>query len=340
MKRWRAGSGARAGILTLALLFALGFRGQAQTPAQNNNISDQIAGPSELDLQSYQRELSRISDVSKNPAEIPELRKSLPDTWKVREGGQVYSVSTKQIREELQETARDPKKAGTLEARLKAMQREAAELSHPSGSVSAEQANENLQKILKRGEFQEAGPSPWDLMRARMNRWIVQHLVKLFGALHISKKTGNAIGWGVLFFAVIALFYAVYRWLTKTAGPVELRAEVEPTASDARHWVQEALTAADRGDFREAVHCAYWASVAHLEDIRILPRDRARTPRESLRLLEQHPKEQGILRAITRSFELIWYGYRPVSAAEWAGTKSELEKIGCLQASTAPIVPS
>jgi hypothetical protein len=80
--------------------------------------------------------------------------------------------------------------------------------------------------------------------------------------------------------------------------------------------------------------------VAHLEDTRILPRDQARTPRESLRLLEQHPKEQSLLQAITRNFELIWYGYRPVSAVEWAGAKEQLEKIGCPQVSIAPTAPS
>jgi hypothetical protein len=341
MKRWGAGREARAGIFVLASLCVLGLRAQAQTSDQSGtNAASQGTNTPELDLQSYQRELARISAAAKNAAEIAETRKSLPDVWNVRAGEQVYSVSTKEIREGLQETAHDPKKVAVLEARLKAMEQQAAGLSSPSSSISLEQANENLQKILKRGEFQEAGPSAWDFMRARISRWLAKHLFKLFGALQISKKTGKAIGWGVLFLAVMALFYAVYRWLANTSGRVELRAEVEPSTSDARHWVQEALAAADRGDFREAIHCAYWASVAHLEDIRILPRDRARTPRESLRLLEQHPKEQGILRAITRSFELIWYGYRPVSAAEWAGTKSELEKIGCLQASTAPTVPS
>jgi Domain of unknown function (DUF4129) len=338
MKRWGAGCGARAGILVLAALSAPALPSEAQTPP---NSSGSLADHSEFDLPTYQRELSRIEEVSKNPTGISGLGKSLPDTWRVREGEQIYFVPTKEISEELQAMERDPKKAASLEARLKAMEQQAEELSHPSEGVNPGQAEEKLRQILKRREFQEAtGPSAWDLIRARINRWIFDHLMKLFEMLHISQKTGNAIGWAVLFFAVVALFYVVYRWLTKSTEPVELHAEVEPVASDARHWVREALAAADRGDFRDAVHCAYWASVAHLEDIHILPRDRARTPRESLRLLEQHPKEQGTLQVITRRFELIWYGYRPVTAAEWAGTKSELEKMGCLEDSTAPTVPS
>ena len=74
---------------------------------------------------------------------------------------------------------------------------------------------------------------------------------------------------------------------------------------------------------------AYWAAVARLEDLRLLARDRARTPRESLRLLERNPKEQGFLRAITGRFELIWYGYHPATAEDWSLAKEQLEKMGC-----------
>ena len=326
-------------IVALVVLFALSTVCRAQAPAP----ADKPAIPSELDLSSYQRELTRIEETSKDLSKIPELRRSLPDVWAVRDGDRTYSVPTKEISEALREIEHDPKKpvAAQLEMRLNEMRKQAEELSRPFPRVNTAEADEKVRKILNRGEFQDAsGPSAWDLMRARIARWIVLHIIKLLRFLHISQRTGNGIAWGVLFLAVVLLFYVVYRWLTKAATAADFRAEVVPAASDARHWVQEALAAADRGDFREAVHCAYWASVAHLEDVRILPRDRARTPRESLRLLDQHPKEQGLLEAITRSFELIWYGYRPVSAAEWVGTKEHLEKMGCLQVSTAPTVPS
>jgi Domain of unknown function (DUF4129) len=158
--------------------------------------------------------------------------------------------------------------------------------------------------------------------------------------LHISKKMGNTIAWGVIFLAVVSLFYAVYNWLSRTAKQERFRAEVEPLVSDARQWVLEALAAADRGNFREAIHCAYWASVSHLEDMRVLPRDRSRTPRESLQILEHHLAEKSSLQAMTHRFELIWYGYRPASVGDWAGAKELMEKLGCLQASIAPTARS
>jgi Domain of unknown function (DUF4129) len=329
----------RSPVMVMTLLIAFHSPCFAQTA-----IGEQPSTTgNQLDVQSYERELAHISDATKNPKDIAELRRSLPDAWTVKNGDRTYSVPTKQISDALRQIEHDPKKGAAvlLEARLKEMRRQAEQLQSPGSIVDTAPAESKLQNILKRSEFQAAaGPSPWEMIRARINRWIFEHLMRLLSLLHISERTGNTIAWSVIFAAVVLVFYGFYRWLTKSAKTVNFHAEVEPVASDARQWLQEAMAAADRGDYREAIHCAYWAAVAHLEDIRVLPRDRARTPRESLRLLDDHPKEQSVLQSVTRSFEFIWYGYRPVSAAEWAGTKEQLEKIGCLQGSTAPTGPS
>jgi Domain of unknown function (DUF4129) len=331
----------RSRIFVFAVLAASWLPCGAQTPPGAEAPPSAIT---ELDLQSYQSELSRIEETIKNVQDIRELRRALPDSWTVKDGDRIYRVPTKEITDALAQIERDPKKtlvATQLNARLHAMQQHAAALALPPSGPNAGEANAKLTKILERGEFQAAaGPSSWDLLRARIARWIVEHILRLLRLLHIRGKTGNMIAWGVIFLAVVLLFYVVYVRLSKAAKGVRFKAEVEPASSDARHWAQEALAAADRGDYREAIHCAYWASVARLEDILILPKDRSRTPRESLRLLEQHPKEQGVLETLTHNFELIWYGYRPASATEWAGAKEQMEKIGCLQVSIAPTVSS
>jgi Domain of unknown function (DUF4129) len=335
--------GARRGVrlrISAALFFVFWLPLFAPTAAHGQ---DSTAAQSEFDLKSYQRELVRIQEDSKDSKEIQKLRRSLPETWKVKDGDRVYSVPTREISDALWQIEHHPKKAETeqLEARLRSMQHQAEALSYEGPGTNAAEAETKLSKILDRPEFKGATtPSLWDQARARINRWIFEHIIKLLNLLHISQKTGDTIAWVVLGLAIVALFYAVYRWMTNSAKPADFCAEAPPMASDARRWIQEALAAADRGDFREAVHCAYWASVAHLEDLRMLPRDRTRTPRESLRLLDQHPNEQGVLQTITRSFELIWYGYRPVSAAEWLGTREQLEKMGWLQRSIAPTAPS
>jgi hypothetical protein len=340
MNQWVGGLAIWSRAALLLALSALFFSAKAQNKPAGSPTS---AVSPELDLQDYSRELARISDVVKNRADLREVRSSLPATWTVRDGDRVYSVSTKEISDALRAMEHDPQKppATELQVRLQFMQQQAVTLSGLSYTTDRQQAERKLKKILSRGEFQEAsGPSAWELLRARINRWIFEHLIRLIRFMHISQKTGNTIAWGVLLLAVVLVFYVFYKWLTKTTKDGDFRAEVEPAASDAHHWIQEAFAAADRGDFREAIHCAYWAAVARLEDIRILPRDRARTPRESLRLVDEYPKEKGPLQNITRSFELSWYGYRPVSAADWAGAKEQLEKMGCLQGSIAPTVPS
>jgi Domain of unknown function (DUF4129) len=327
------------GIFALAICLAVSIPCRADTADTNRTGSN---APAELDLESYKRELLRISLALHNPKEISDLRRSLPESWNVRDGDRIYSVSTTNISDALRQIEHNPKSAAAaeLQSRINAMGQQAQQLSERPPIADSANAQLKLKQILARGEFQAApGPSTWDLIRARINRWILEHLLKLFSLLHISQRTGNMIAWGAIFLAVVLAFYVLYRWLTKSSKPVSFHPEVEPAASDTRHWLDEAFAAANRHDYREAIHCAYWASVAHLEDIRLLPRDRSRTPRESLRLLDQHPNQHGLLQTITRSFELVWYGYRPVSAVEWAGAKEQLEKIGCLP-STAPTVPS
>src|SRR5262249_34816705 len=122
-------------------------------------------------------------------------------------------------------------------------------------------------------------------------------------------------------------------------GPLKPAHDTADTA-DSRVWANDALAAAERGDYREAVHCAYWAGVVHFEGLGLLKRDGSRTPREALRLLEPHPAEQKLLCECTRHFELIWYGYRPASAADWSNARIHLEKMGCLTPSTAAIANS
>ena len=67
---------------------------------------------------------------------------------------------------------------------------------------------------------------------------------------------------------------------------------------------------AAKGQWREAIHFLYWASIARLESRRLWPADRARTPREYLALLAGTDPRKTNLTALTRSFERTWYGGR------------------------------
>jgi hypothetical protein len=298
------------------------------------------SSPPEYDLKEYAAQLDRCAEAIKTPAEIHQLKSSLPPAWSVRSEKTTFEVSTEPITSKLRELEVHPNDSDKiirdLNLRLSAMRKAAADMEASERRLNAGPAKERMDKILAGREFQGAkGPSAMDRLVARINRWLTEHLVRLFMRLHISSKTGNTLAWAVMILAFLALCGMVWRWLTDKSRAPESEPAPKAVPSDTRQWVNEALAAGERGDFREAIRCAYWAAVAKLEDIHVLARDRARTPRESLRLLEHHPNEQRLLRDLTSHFELIWYGYRPASPGDWSLAKEQLEKMGCLKASTA-----
>ena len=297
----------------------------------------------ELTLEQYRNELDRYAGATQQPSQIRQLQDSLPRVWVVRVGEKRLEVPTDPIRSQLQQLHSGNSQGGTRELRslLNGMKEEAAEMGRSEGRLSPAKAQATLEEILRRKEFRSArGPSDMEILTARISRWLVENLARLLSKLPLGARTGNIVVWSVMVLAFLALCAMASKWIIGWQ-PAEAAKPVAPSApSDARQWVQEALAAAQRGDYRAALHCAYWAVIARLEDLGRLSRDRARTPRESLRLLESQPGDHGVLHALTGIFERVWYGYRAASEADWAGAKEMLEKIGCLGASTAPTANS
>jgi hypothetical protein len=299
----------------------------------------------ELDLQGYEAELDRCAAALKkpNPDEISQLRKSLPHAWVVRSGNERVDVATEWLASSLHAWEQAPAKPALreIELHLLAMRRAATELEHGGTKTSPRDAREHLDTILQRREFAGVhGPSLLEIWQQRAVRWIAEKIFQLLSRLHLGAKAGNVLAWIVVGLA----FLAVCAWALRSLSSNRRSVPVAPAGSletiDSRMWAKEALAAAERGDYREAVHCAYWAMVVRLEVLGLLKRDHARTPREALRLLDPHPDEQKLLRDFTGHFELIWYGYRPASAADWSDARMHLEKMGCLRPSTAATVNS
>ena len=298
----------------------------------------------ELTLEQYRDELDRLAGAIQQPGEIRQLRESLPPVWVVQTGEKRLEVPTEAVGSQLTELqhAKDHDAAAReLRSLLNGMKEEAEEMGRSQGSTSPAKAQATLEEILRRKEFQGArGPSAAEILGARISRWLVEKLAPLLSRLHPGARTGNIIVWSVIALAFLALCYMSWKWVIAWQ-PVKAAKPAAPSApTDARQWIHEALAAAERGDYRAALHSAYWGAIARLEDLGRLSRDRARTPRESLRLLESQPGDHRLLHALTGIFERVWYGYRAASEADWAGAKELLEKIGCLGASTAPTANS
>jgi hypothetical protein len=291
----------------------------------------------ELDLLAYEAELDRCARSLRHTEEIPALRKSLPRTWLVRSGDDRFEVSTEWLASSLQKWEHDPAKLALhdMEARLSAMRKAAGELEAESPQMALTVARDHLEKILNGREFAGVhGPSQWEIWKARAARWIAERVYRLLSRLHLGATAGNALAWIIVSLAFIALCSWAWQTLSRISRVPSPPAAPSADSADSRLWARDALAAAERGDYREAVHCAYWAAVVHLEGLGLLKRDRSRTPRESLRLLDPHPNQQKLLREFTGHFELIWYGYRPASADDWTDARNHLEKMGCLTPST------
>lgn len=299
----------------------------------------------ELTIEQYRAELDRCAGAIQHPSQIRQLQDSLPRVWVVRAGKKRLEVPTEPIRSQLQEfelRRKDPDVAARqLRSLLNGMKEEAQEMARIDRSASPAKARASLEEILRRKEFQSArGPSATEILMARLSRWLLGKLARLFSMLHLGARTGNIIVWSVIALAFFALGYMAWKWIIDLQPVKAAQPAAASSPSDARQWTQEALRAAERGDYRVALHCAYWGAIARLEDVGRLSRDRARTPRESLRLLESQPGDDRLLHALTGIFERVWYGYRAASEADWAGAQELLEKIGCLGASTAPTANS
>jgi len=328
-------------LCVFGVLLASTGHGQSAEPPERR-------APSQIDAREYAEQLDRysalISNSAKNPADLARLRKSIPAEWQVRAGQSQIIVGSEWLTNAIAQLETDSKDADarrrSITRELAVMRTAAVELDETSGPPD-EEVRGRLDGIFKRREFAGLrGPSELQLLEARIGRWITNQLLRLLSHLHISSRSGNLLGWMVIGIAFLTLSYWVWKRLAGYARAPEAENAKELADATSRQWLEEALAAAERGEFREAIHCGYWAAVTRLEDSGILARDRARTPRESLRQLDARPSEHKALGELTRHFELTWYGYRPASAADWHGARPELEHMGCLKPSTAATADS
>lgn len=321
--------------LALCLLAAL-----AAAPRANGSSQPIPA----LDLHGYAAALDRCASemtrLRAHPDEIAAYRGTLPPAWDVRAEGKSFKVSTNWLDAALAEIQVHPEKAKAIwraiGRRLDFLRAQAAALESPATTPAPGTARDRLAGIFKRSEFRGlSGPGPLARWWRRVMGWIGEHIAQLLKRLHLGALTGNMVAYVLIGVAVVLLALWLWRSLAGRARQLELEFEPGEPAQDARRWLAEARAAADRGEYREAIHCGYWAAVMHLEGLGAVPRDPSLTPRELARLLESRPGERGPFSELTARFERVWYGYRAPTAGDWESMRAQLERIGCLGLSTA-----
>lgn len=300
-----------------------------------------------LTVQEYITELDRCSAVLNaspiNAAALHELRVTLPASWTVTAGEARYTVTTAWLTGALARIERNPGANGDVftqtRLRLETYRESAQAMQSPTASQDLAQSRKRLNTILSAREFRgQRGPSWLDMLKARIWSWIIRQLEQLFGRLGGSRTIGNFVAWTVILLACLLLLFWTVRFLMRAGSRSDMDLSgAAPMKQNWHRWLRDARAAAGRGDYRAAIHAAYWAAIVRMEETKSLPEDRSRTPRESLRLIHKESADYAPLLQLTQRFELVWYGYRSATDADWSEAMQQLETLGCLRSSTAAI---
>jgi len=211
---------------------------------------------------------------------------------------------------------------------LRALRAEAASFELPSEDVSGSRAL--LTRILADREFQGIhGPTAIDRLKQRIQRffsWLLGRALRSSAIPTISRVLVNVL----IGLAVLIVAYLMYRALRRTAVLETAPLNTPPrSVKEWTLWLKEARGAANTGCWRDAIHFVYWCGIAFLEAQGVWRPDRARTPREYLRLLPPSSEYLQTLTTLTSGFERVWYGTEDANAERFAQALTDLKKLGC-----------
>jgi Domain of unknown function (DUF4129) len=334
------------------------------------SLGAQSPSPPPLSLAQYQAELHRLEaaieeqrDHFQPPAGQSEsLHLSLPSAWIVEADGHRYEVPTAGIALKIGNGQDRAAAFAHCLGQVRALEQAANQFAARGFTPNAASADTRLQEILSRREFRASQQKKswiaelWDTLIA----WLYELLDRLFSGVSKSTRVRNTVLYGVILGGFVALAGGLVRLLRGVAGAERLHLPAaERLVKTSSQWAREALHAAARGDYRDAIHCGYWAGVYRLGEAGAWELDPSRTPREYLRLLTApagSANEAGealaladpalrrvraqALDELTRNFEAAWYAHLPVTQHDFSSAVANLEKLECRLPSIAPTAAS
>jgi Domain of unknown function (DUF4129) len=314
----------RTVVAIASLLIGLALQASAKTP---------------LSIAEYRMQLQRIADqvrsVGDYPEQAPSVIAAIPDEVSVHSNSGDVDVSYRTLKDALTEytTANDKLKRSRLQA-INAYV-EALEINAAAVEGSSEQsasARAKLSEILSRREFRTVhGPGLKETLLARLYRWIARILERLHFGSGGAFTLLQVFVYTLIAAALMLLLLWTIRRLRRKEQEFPAREVIPfaPSAKSWRAWLEEARDRASRNDWRSAIHLGYWAGISFLESGGAWKPNRARTPREYVRLLSSRNPSHAPLTALTRKFEVVWYGDRPAGPQDFQETLGHLEKLGC-----------
>jgi uncharacterized protein DUF4129 len=278
---------------------------------------------------------AKVSTLRDHPEQAARSVTEIPDQTTVSTGAGDVTVNYKNLKDDLAAYSRagQQKRPALLSKIQKYVQDlSAAAEAYQQSAADLPSARAKLDEILARHEFSKVqGPSARDTFLSRVYRWLSRMLNKL------SLGKGSRFDFFELFIYLLvgAAVSILLIWtLRRLRRPPEQLPQREvfpfsPSARSWRAWLADARSLARQQDWRNAIHMAYWAGISYLEEHGAWKPNRARTPREYLRLIGARAAQYPVLAALTRKLELVWYGYGTARQADFEETLGQLEQLGC-----------
>ena len=267
-----------------------------------------------------------VAAASCDPGAVP------GDTQVSGEGGGSFRAGWLWLREALG-AAKEAKATERTESMRQASEH-LAEVAQEAGrsqdAASFGRAHAAAAEVLARGEFQAAaGPTWLDRQTARLQEWFLQLLLGMDRIGSHNPWLAPAMEWICFLLAAGGLVFFIRRSLARQALRVAFGSGVPAgyAEADATDWAREAEDRAGKHEWREAVHCLYWAAITLLESRRLWRPNPTRTPREYLRLLPPNSAARESMGALTRSLEAAWYGRAESTEAEFLAARASFEQL-------------
>jgi len=202
-----------------------------------------------------------------------------------------------------------------------------AQLDHLAAAHDHTVERTTMRQVLAGSEFRGLQQQTvTDTMLEKVGNWLNRLFESAARLKAGSAWVGRVIVWGFILAVCVTLVWFLLRlerrWRVRLTPDDERPAIGSASARDWQLWLEDARLAAAEGQWREAIHFVYWASISRLESKRLWPADRARTPREYLALVAPWDSRKPGLAQLTGSFERTWYGGRSAGEGDYRSAES------------------
>jgi uncharacterized protein DUF4129 len=303
------------------------------------SLAPAIAHAGSISVSEYRRQLSDISgqieSLKLHPEQAARVVTAIPDEVSVTTGSGAVTVKYKSLKDDLasfSSVEADKRTAFLKKIGSYVQSLRVAADAYEKNAEDPGPARDKLNRILAMREFSKVnGPSAKDALLARIYRWLSRILSKNFPSKGSKFDLMQLLIYLLVAAAVTLLVIWTVRRLRRPHEELPGR-EIIPFAPSARSWrawLAEARTLATQQDWRNAIHLAYWAGISYLEEHGAWKPNRARTPREYLRLIGTRAAPYPVLAALTRKLEVVWYGYGTARESDFEEALEQLQQLGC-----------